>query len=467
MTVPAMRIAIVGSGPAGLYAAGHLLDNRELWVEVDFFERLPTPWGLVRAGVAPDHDDKKKITDRLFDFTLRDPRVRFYGNVTVGQDVQVAELTQWYDAVIIAHGADSYNAIGIPGEELEGVWGARDFVQFYNGHPDQADLRFDLSHPRAVIVGNGNVALDIARILTADVAVLEKTDIAQHALDALRTSRIREVVIMGRRDLEHAAFNNPELEELGHQDGVEISAKGGIEPPVSDSDPVLAWRARRRHEIINNLVSRPQVRCNRRIVFQFLAAPVALRGQGRVEKLDYVENRAVRSDIAVTFERGSAIETIDAGLVLSACGYRGAPLAGLPFDPVAGVVPNAGGRVIDTDAVLPGRYVTGWIKRGCRGVIGSNRRCARETVSNLIADHQAGLLERATMTGDQVRTLLAARNWRLVQFANWRSIDRAERQAGQALGRPRVKLAHIDALLDAAFAPHLQATAVKPGEAAW
>jgi ferredoxin/flavodoxin---NADP+ reductase len=467
MTIPALRIAIVGSGPAGLYAAGHLLDNRDHSVEVDFFERLPTPWGLVRSGVAPDHDDKKKITDRLFDFTLRDPRVQFFGNVTVGKDVQVVELTQWYHAVIFAHGAGDHNAIGIPGEDLEGVWGARDFVQFYNAHPDQADLRFDLSHPRAIIVGNGNVALDIARILTADIAVLEKTDIAQPALDVLRASKIREVVIMGRRDLEFAAFNNPELEELGHLDGVNISASGAIEPPVSESDPVLAWRARRRYEIMERLTSRPRVTSNRQIVFQFLATPVGLRGAGRVEGLDYVRNRVMRTGSTITYERSSTVETLDAGLVLSACGYRGAALKGLPFEEAAGIVPNKGGRVIDTDAGLPGTYVTGWIKRGCRGIIGSNRRCAQETVSALIADQKAGLLQPATMSCEQVRALLTARNKRIVQFGNWRSIDRSERQAGQALGRPRVKLAQTDALLEAAFAPQRQAAAIAPGDVGW
>lgn len=462
-----MRFAIVGSGPAGLYAAGHLLDNRELSVEVDFFERLPTPWGLVRSGVAPDHDDKKKIADRLFDFTLRDHRVRFFGNVTVGQDVEVGELAQWYDAVVFAHGAGNHNAIGIPGEDLGGVWGARDFVQFYNGHPDQADHHFDLSHERAIIVGNGNVALDIARILTADIAVMEKTDIAEQALDVLRTSKIREVVIMGRRDLEYAAFNNPELEEFGHMDGVDLSTHDGIEPPVSVNDPVLAWRAQRRYEIMQRLTSRPRVQGNRRIVFQFLATPIALRGRGLVESLDYVVNRVMRRGNTTSYEPGSTVHSLDAGLVLSACGYRGAPLKGLPFEPVAGVVPNDRGRVIDSGAGVPGTYVTGWIKRGCRGIIGSNRLCARETVSSLMADQKAGLLEPAALSGEQVRALLVERNKRIVLFGNWRSIDRAERQAGQASGRPRIKLARMETLLEAAFAPQAPAVAIKPGDGRW
>ena len=462
-----LRIAIVGSGPAGLYAAGHLLDQRELSVEVDFFERLPTPWGLVRTGVAPDHDDKKKIIDRLFDFTLRDPRVQFFGNVTVGRDVKVAELTHWYDAVIFAHGAGSHNAIGIPGEDLEGVWGARDFVQYYNAHPDQADLRFDLSHPRAVIIGNGNVALDIARILTADVAVLEKTDIAQHALDLLRSSHIREVVIMGRRDLEHAAFNNPELEELTHASGVDIHVSSGIEAPVSDADAVLLWRAQRRYEIMKQLTSRPRKAGNKRIVFQFLAAPVRLRGEGRVQNVDYVGNRAVRVDNTIRYERSATEETLEAGLVLSACGYRGTPLSGLPFETATGVVPNDCGRIADAGAVLHGAYVTGWIKRGCKGIIGSNRRCAYETVSSLLADKVAGLLPPAAMTGDEVSAVLKQRNSRIVLFRNWRSIDRAERHLGQLSGRPRSKFARLDALLEAAFAPQAPAAIAGSGDKAW
>lgn len=446
-----LRVAIVGAGPAGLYAAGHLIEHRDLDVEIDFIERLPTPWGLVRSGVAPDHAEKKRITDRLFDFTLRDPRVRFFGNIAVGTDVEASELAEWYDAVIYAHGAGGHVPIGIQGEELPGVWGAREFVQFYNAHPDQAHLDFDLRHPRAIIVGNGNVSMDIARILTSDIAVLEKTDIAEHALAALRASRIEEVVIMGRRDLESAAFNNPELEEFGHCDGVDIFARGDIEPPQAGGDALGRWRAERRYEIFQRLLARPRSPGNRRVVFHFLASPMAIRGNGRVERVDYVTNYPARRDGAVTFQRGDAIETLEAGLVVSACGYRGSPLAGLPFDPAAGVIPNVHGRVTSAGRAVAGTYVTGWIKRGCRGIIGSNRRCAQETVALLVDDLRSERLQAAALDAAQVADRLTQRNPRAVSFGHWRAIDRAERLSGRNLGRPRIKIATIDGLLDTAF----------------
>jgi ferredoxin/flavodoxin---NADP+ reductase len=459
MTPGALRIAIVGAGPAGLYAAGHLLEGREHAVEIDLIDRLPTPWGLVRTGVAPDHQGKKRIADRLFDFHLRDARVQFIGNVTVGKDVQVAELGQWYDAVIYAQGADNHNTIGIPGEDLDGVWGAREFVQFYNAHPDQSHLRFGLSHPRAVIVGNGNVALDIARILTADVTSLEKTDISEHALKALRASQVREVVIMGRRDLDVAAFNNPELEELEHAAGVDVSVNGAIEPPSQPGDPLTAWRAQRRYDILSALQSRPRTPGAKRIVFHFLATPVALVGNGRVERLDYVDNRVARKGGAVSYERGAEIKSFDTGLVLAACGYRGTAMDGLPFDAVGGVIPNRAGRVLDARGEMPGTYVTGWIKRGCRGIIGSNRRCARETVSSLFADHAAGSLRAGALSREGVLSVLASRKPQIVLFEHWRAIDRAEQMAGRRSGRPRVKLERFETLLEAAFAPQAQSVA--------
>lgn len=447
-----LRIAIVGAGPAGLYAAGHLLDCRDLPVEVDFIERLPTPWGLIRSGVAPDHAEKKMITDRLFDFTLRDRRVRFFGNVEVGKDVTPAELSSWYDGVIYAHGARSHNSLGIPGEDLDGVWGAREFVQFYNAHPDQARLQFDLSHPRAVIIGNGNVALDIARILTSDISVLERTDIAEHALEALRTSKIREVVVMGRRGIHHAAFNNPELEEFAHSAGVDFSVRGNLEPACPVADPLEVWRAQRRAQIIRELVSRPHSPGNRRVVFQFLAVPTALRGERRIEQVEYALNRPLRRGDEEYYQTSDVIETLEAGFVLSACGYRGAPLPGLAFEPKAGIVPNDKGRVVEGGAGRPGTYVTGWIKRGCRGIIGSNRRCALETVTSLIDDFKSGLLQGPVPDRTQVEDLLAQRNNRIVCYDNWRSIDREERLAGRKAGRPRIKIASFDGMVDAAFA---------------
>ncbi|WP_077034890.1 FAD-dependent oxidoreductase [Pelomonas sp. KK5] len=424
-----MRVAIVGAGPAGLYAAGHLLQTPGLQCEVDLYERLPTPWGLVRAGVAPDHPEKKLIVDRLFQHTLARPELRFFGNVEVGRDVQPGELANWYGAVIHASGAAGDRSLGLAGEDLPGCWSAREFVAWYNGHPDQRGLPVDLSCERVVIVGNGNVALDLARLLTQPVEALEKTDIAGHALRALRASRVREVVLLGRRGPAQAAFNNPELEELGHLDGVEIAVDGWGEEGGVD------WVTRRKLATLRELAARHVPRPRKRIEFRFFTSPLAIRGDGRVQRLE------------LSGERGS----LDAGLVLRAVGYRGTPILGLPFDAEAGVVPNTEGQV------LPGVYVTGWIKRGPRGIIGSNKACAAETVGHLLREHAAGRLGRGALDAAAVKAELRRRQPELVDLGGWRTIDRAERLAGLKHGRPRIKMTGISQMMDCVHQGEAQA----------
>lgn len=437
-----------------MYAAQHLLERSDLAVEIDLYERLPTPWGLVRAGVAPDHPEKKLVIDRQFSFALQDSRLRYLGNVEIGRDVRPAELAEWYDAAIYATGAASDTRMGIPGEELPGCWAAREFVSFYNGHPDFADLKIDLQSERAIVVGNGNVALDVARILTMPVAELERTDISDQALAALRDSRVREVVLLGRRGHLQGAFANPELEELEHIPGVEVTAEGEDLP---DDDDVMLdgadWTTRRKLDTLKRLVRRPSSNPRKRIIFRFLSSPVEIVGNGRVEQLLVARNRLERDAGGRLFAAATEEqEVLQAGLVLRAIGYRGDPFPGLPFDTRRGVIANLGGRIADDGKVWPGAYVTGWIKRGCRGIIGSNKRCAAETVAALLEDRAVGRLRAPEIGRDSVLAILRDRQPELVRLDGWRRIDHAERSAGRELGRPRRKLTRTGELLACAAA---------------
>jgi ferredoxin/flavodoxin---NADP+ reductase len=429
-----LRLAVVGAGAAGMYAVQHLLEQTAVDVRIDLFEYLPTPWGLIRTGVAPDHPEKKQITDRLFELYLKHEKVRFFGNVGVGSDLRHQDLAARYHAVIYAVGANDDRSLEVPGEDLPGSWSARQFVAWYNGHPDFRDLHFDLSDPRAIIVGTGNVALDVARILTLPPAELARSDIADHALAALRESQVREAVLLGRRGCHDGAFNNPELEELVHLDGVEVRVEAedlhGPEPET--------WEARRKVATLRQLAARRVPAAERRIVFKFDHAPEALVGPDRV--------RGFR----MCTPSGSAL--LSCGLVLRAIGYRGTALPGVPFDDRAGVIPNLAGRVTDGSGPCPGLYVTGWIKRGPRGVIGSNKWCAAETVANLLADAAAGL--PAPLESGDIADLLASRGCRFVSYGGWQRIDGAERRAGWAQGRPRIKQTRIEDLL-AIAAPEL------------
>lgn len=447
-----LRVAIVGTGPAGLYALSDLLDRPQIAVSVDLYERLPTPWGLIRAGVAPDHANKKVVVDKLFAAALRDPRVRFFGNVEIGKDIGVDCLAKAYDAVIYAVGADGDFRLKIAGEDLPGCWAARDFVSFYNGHPDSSDHVFDLSCERAVIVGNGNVALDVARILTLPVAQLETTDIADRALDLLRESRIREVVILGRRDAYHAAFHNPELEELERLPGVEIVVEGDLtSSPATIGNSNYARDAQRKIETLRRLSTRASNGGARRIILRFLASPLELLGDGRVEYMRIGHNQ-IETDPRGASRASPTGETsmLKTGFVLRAIGYRGGPLPGLPFDAERAVIANVEGRVTDAAGrVVPGAYVTGWVKRGCRGIIGSNRKCAGETVRMLIDDYGRGLLPRSAHHAE-IDSLIEQAVPQRLSLPGWLAIDRAERERGRAAGRPRVKFTERSTLLEAA-----------------
>jgi ferredoxin--NADP+ reductase len=433
----ALRVAVVGSGPAGFYAAGALL-AAALPVEVDMIERLPTPWGLVRLGVAPDHPKIKSVS-RAFERIAAQPGFRFLGNVEVGRDVQHEELLEHYDAVVYAVGAQSDRRMGIPGEDLPGSWAATEFVAWYNGHPDFQGLSFDLSGERAVVVGNGNVAVDVARMLALTPAELAPTDTTDAAVDAFNAAGIREIVMVGRRGPAQAAFTTPELIELGELEGADVivdpSELEGAEPTDTNSERNL--------EVLREYASRAPAGKPKRLVLRFLASPVAILGEDRVEGIELVRNR-LEPDATGALRAVATGETerLECGIVFRSVGYRGVELPGLPFDDSRGTIANERGRV------APGVYAAGWIKRGPSGVIGTNKKDATETVELLLEDLRAA--PRRDRAPEDIERLLVERGVRLVVYSGWTSIDELERAAGEKLGRPRVKLCTWDELLAAA-----------------
>ena len=450
-----LRVAIVGSGPAACYAAIELTSRPR--VEVDMFDRLPTPYGLVRAGVAPDHPGTKGVAD-VFRSALSKRSVQCHFNVEVGQHISHDELLQHHHAVIYAIGAASDRHLGVPGEDLPGSHAATEFVAWYNGHPDYANRTFDLSGERAVIVGNGNVALDVARILVTDPDELAKTDIAEHAVEALRHSNIREVVIVGRRGPAQAAYTNPELIALGQMADVDIvvdpdeaildsASRAWIDGP--DSEPSEKLKVRQ----VEEFAKRTATDGRKRIVLRYLASPEEVLGDERVEGIRLVRNELVADDAGKLSARPTdRTETLETGLVLRSIGYKGAPVADLPFDDRRGVVPNENGRVIDpeTGSPLPGVYVAGWIKRGPTGVIGTNKHCSAATVDLLLSDFANGLLTQPGHDGEQLAQLIGERQPDAIDFQGWQRIDKKERVLGSESGRLRTKIVDIAAMLEAA-----------------
>lgn len=448
-----LRVAIVGAGPAACYAADELL--RRCDVEVEMFDRLPTPWGLVRAGVAPDHPGTKTVSG-LFESAFRRETLQYYLNVEVGSHISHEELLAHHHAVIYAVGASSDRRLGVPGEDLPGSHSATEFVAWYNGHPDYADRKFDLSGERAVIVGNGNVALDVARVLTVDPDELAKTDIADHALDALRGSNIREVVVLGRRGPLQAAYTSPEFLALTHLKGVDIVVEEAdltLDPGSQAllDDPEVEPSLELKYTLAKEYAAGRRDPANKRIVFRYLVSPTALHGADHVESVEFAHNELVSENGQLVARTTDRSENLDAGLVLRSIGYKGEPIKDLPFDERRAVVPNEHGRVIGEDGVpLPGVYVSGWIKRGPRGVIGSNRIDSEETVEHLLADFTTGKLGVPQADRAALKALIAQRQADLVDREGWKAIDTAEKSAGRTSGRPRVKLTTREDLLKAA-----------------
>jgi ferredoxin--NADP+ reductase len=443
-----LRVAVVGSGPAGFYTVQHLFQAPDLQVTVDMFDRLPTPFGLVRHGVAPDHQKIKSVT-AVYHKLAGKPGFRFFGNVAYGRDITLAQLCSHYHQVVFCTGAQTDRRLGIPGEDLAGSHPATEFVAWYNGHPDYADLRFDLSHEGAVVVGVGNVAVDVARILCRSVEELAATDIADHALDALRASRVKVVHLVGRRGPVQAAFTNPEAKELGELEGTETSALAEELELDELSREALESGAdkstRRKVEILRGLADRRQPDRPRKLILRFLLSPVEILGDDRgcVSGVRLVRNELYRADSRALKARATdRFETLKAGLVFRSVGYHGVPLPELPFREDWGIVPNEDGRIVEApgSAALPGLYVAGWIKRGPTGVIGTNKADAQATVAGMLEDLRSGTTLHPTQTGpDLVPRRLADGGVRYVSYDDWLKLDALEVRAGRSQGRPRVK----------------------------
>ncbi|MCV7408319.1 NADP oxidoreductase [Mycobacterium florentinum] len=444
------HVAIVGSGPSGFFAAASLLKaadtSDEIDVAIDMLEMLPTPWGLVRSGVAPDHPKIKSIS-KQFEKTAADPRFRFFGNVVVGDHIEAAELAEQYDAVIYAVGAQSDRSLNIPGEELPGSVAAVDFVGWYNAHPNFEQISPDLSGARAVVIGNGNVALDVARILITAPDALATTDIADHALESLRPCGVEEVVVVGRRGPLQTAFTTLELRELADLEGVDVIVDPAQLDGISDEDAEAAGKTTKQNiKVLRDYAHREPRPGNRRMVFRFLTSPIEIKGDERVEGIVLGRNELVADESGrVSAKDTGEREELPAQLVVRSVGYRGVPTPGLPFDEKSATIPNTDGRV----AGRRNEYVVGWIKRGPTGVIGTNKKDSQETVDTLIND-LTGADEPSGFPDDHADKLagwLASRQPKLVTSAHWDIIDRHERAAGEPHGRPRVKLPSLEKLL--------------------
>jgi ferredoxin--NADP+ reductase len=457
-----LRAVIIGSGPSAFYAASDLLKNKahpELVATVDMLDRLPTPWGLVRGGVAPDHPNIKAVS-RVFEKTAAHAGFRFFGNVELGRDVHHDELRDRYHAIIYAVGAETDRRMDIPGEELLGSHAATEFVAWYNGHPDYRDRQFDLSVRKAVVIGAGNVALDVVRMLALSVDELAETDIADHALEALGRSEIEEIVLVARRGPAQAAFTNPELRELGELAEADVIVSPADVEIDEHSAQAIARQGelteRRNVEILTDYSQRAPAGLRRRVELRFLLSPVAILGSERVEAVEVVHNHLARdADGTLRARPTERHEKLDAGIVFRSIGYRGQPLSGVPFDERSGTIPNDAGRVLDPHEQrhIAGEYAVGWIKRGPSGVIGTNKRDAQETVELLLDDLTEDRLPSPSPshTGpESLVELLSERGIECVDYAGWETIDAHEKAAGEPQGRPRVKLATYADLLAAA-----------------
>jgi ferredoxin--NADP+ reductase len=452
-----LRVAVIGAGPAGFYTCEHLLKHEPVEVEVDLFDRLPTPYGLVRGGVAPDHPKIKSVT-RVYDKTAAREGFRFFGNVKLGTDISVADLERHYHAIVYSFGAETDRHLGIPGEDLPGSHAATAFVGWYNAHPDYADERFDLSCGRAVVIGNGNVATDVARMLALTDSELGETDTADHAIEGFGGCEVSEIVVLGRRGPVQAAFTNPELRELGEMteadivvDPAEIELDEQSRAFLESDDADITTR--KNVEILNEFAQRQPEGKPKRIVLRFLRSPLEIHGDGKVEKLVIGRNELVEKDGSLRAQDTGDREELECGLVLRSVGYTGLAVEGVPFDEGRGTIRNDGGRVLESEGgeQKVGHYTAGWIKRGPSGVIGTNKKDAQETVNKLFEDVEAGKVrEPEAQEAGAIEELLRERGTDFVSYAGWEAIDAAEVQAGEPQGRPRVKFVRVEEMLDAA-----------------
>src|SRR5712691_4119777 len=453
-----LRVAIIGAGPTGYYAAEALLRQDRAVVEVDLFDRLPTPYGLVRLGVAPDHQKIKSVT-AVFDKVAASPRFRFFGHVELGKDVWVDDLRRHYHQILYCTGAQTDRRMSIPGEDLRGSHPATEFVAWYNGHPDFRDCQFDLSVERVAVVGVGNVAVDVARILCRAPAELASTDIADYALDALRASRVTEVFLLGRRGPAQAAFTNPELKELGELPDADLVVRSD-EVELDEASRAAVERSqdratRRKVEILQGYARQTPTGKAKRLVLRFLVSPIEMVGgeTGEVVGMRLAKNRLVATPTGTLQAKPTGeVEELSVGLVFRSVGYKGVPLPGVPFNESWGVILNEKGGVLDPETRQPivGEYTAGWIKRGPSGVIGTNKPDAAETVACMLEDlGQGRLLHPDEPDPGAAERLVRARKPGYFSYADWLRLDALEVARGRAAGRPRVKFTSVEEMLAA------------------
>jgi ferredoxin--NADP+ reductase len=443
-----LRVAIFGAGPSGLFLADALLKAHPSPLSIDIIDRLPAPYGLVRYGVAPDHPKIKSVIN-TFAKTFEDERVRFLGNVAFGIDLTIEDVRKHYDVVAYAVGAAIDRALGIPGEDLAGNFSSTEFVAWYSGHPDQHSRRISLDAEAVAVIGVGNVAIDVTRILAKHVDELRPTDVPEHILEALEASRVRDIYLIGRRGPAQAKFTTPELRELGEIENADVIVDPAqLELDEASAKVVAAKSALQRNlEVLRGFAARPPQGRPRRIHLVFLASPVEIKGKDRIEELVLERNRLDEKENAVST---GVRDSIKVGMVFRAVGYRGIPLPGLPFDKRAHVISNKGGRVVDeAGEPVVGQYVAGWIKRGPSGVIGTNKADAAETARAILEDLPK-LPQAADGTEEAVDALLRARGVRVCFWEDWLAIDRYERELGQRAGREeRLKVTDFSELLAA------------------
>ena len=454
----AIRVAIIGSGPSGFYAADHLLKQIEPLIHVDMYERLPTPFGLVRGGVAPDHEKIKSVT-KLYSRIAAHERFSFYGNIEFGSDVTRGDLSRHYHGIIYATGAQTDRRLGIPGEDLRNSYAATEFVGWYNGHPDYHDYDFDLRGiKRVAVIGVGNVAMDVARILGRTSDELYQTDIADYALEALEHSDVEEIYVLGRRGPAQAAFSNPEIKELGEMADADII----VDCDDASLDELSATHLKKARDrsairnvkILQSYVDRGLTGKRRRITMRFLVSPVEILGKNKVEAIKLVKNVLYLDDMGNLRPRATEhYETWPMDMVFRSVGYHGVPLRDVPFYDRWGTIPNRSGRVLtkhEGREVLTGNYVVGWIKRGPTGIIGTNKPDAIETAKCFLEDIESGnILQPSDTRADAVVDLLESRKPTYITFADWKILDEIERQRGAAIGRSRVKFTTVDEMLEA------------------
>ncbi len=453
-----LRVAIIGSGPAGFYTAEHLMKDAGVAVEIDMYDRLPTPFGLVRGGVAPDHQKIKTVT-KVYDKIARQPNFRFFGYVEFGTDVTVADLREYYHQIVYCTGAQTDREMGIPGEDLKGSHAATEFVAWYNGHPDYRHCEFDLSQETAAVIGIGNVAVDVCRILCRTPEELGKTDIADYALEALANSRIKNVYMIGRRGPVQAAFTNPELKELGELADADVL----VPPDEAELDPLSKAEVeqtndmgtQRKVELLQGYARRRPTGKARRLVLRFLASPVELLADGarQVVRMRLVKNELYREkDGSLRPKPTGTFEELDVGLVFRSVGYRGVPLPGVPFHQHWGVIPNEKGRVVELETKRPlrGEYAAGWIKRGPSGVIGTNKPDAAETVACMLEDLGRGaILNPPHPEVTAAEALVHQRKPTFFSYQDWLRLDEIETARGKEVGRPRLKFTRVEDMLAA------------------